>query len=41
MKFAIFTLVKFEHDFINQFIEHHLKLDINHFYIVIDNINDE
>jgi hypothetical protein len=37
--FSIYTFVKYEHDYINQFIEHHINLGINHFYICIDNIN--
>ena len=34
---AIFTHVKNEHDFINPWIEYHLTLGVNHFYIGIDN----
>lgn len=41
---AMFTHVKNEHDFINQWIEYHITLGVNHFYIGIDNsisIQDE
>jgi hypothetical protein len=40
MSFAIYTSVKYEHDYINQFIEHHLNLGISHIYIIVDNVND-
>jgi FkbM family methyltransferase len=35
---AIITMVKYEHDFINQWIEYHLKIGFSHFYILIDNL---
>ena len=35
---AIITMVKHEHDFINQWIEYHLKIGFSHFYILIDNL---
>jgi len=38
---SIITLVKHEHDFINPWIEYHIKLGVSHFYILIDNILDE
>jgi len=38
---SIITLVKYEHDFINQWIEYHYKLGFGHFYIIIDNIVEE
>lgn len=34
---AMFTHIKNEHDFINQWIEYYITLGINHFYIGIDN----
>lgn len=37
---SIITMVKYEHDFINQWIEYHMKLGFSHFYILIDNIQD-
>lgn len=38
MTFAISTILKNEHDYINQFIDYHLKLGFTFFYIMIDNI---
>ena len=35
---AIITLVKYEHDFINQWLEYHLKIGFSHFYLIIDKI---
>ena len=37
--FAIFTTLKFEHSYINQFIEHHLNLGFNFFYLIVDNLD--
>lgn len=39
--YALFTIVKFEHSYINQFIEHHLNIGFNFFYILVDNLNEE
>ena len=39
MSFAIATIVKNEHDYLNQFIEYHLKLGFTFFYIMIDDIS--
>jgi hypothetical protein len=39
--FAIGTILKHEHDYINQFIEHHLNLGFDFFYIIIDNLDYE
>lgn len=38
---SIITLAKYEHDFINQWIEYHYKLGFSHFYIIIDNMMSE
>jgi hypothetical protein len=35
---GIITLVKHEHDFINQWVEYHIHLGFSHFYILVDNI---
>ena len=37
--YAICTILKFEHDYINQFIEHHLNIGFDSFYIIIDNLD--
>jgi hypothetical protein len=34
-------MIKNEHDFINQWIEYHLKIGFSHFYLVIDNVRYE
>ena len=39
--YALFTVIKFEHSYINQFIEHHLNVGFNFFYILVDNLNEE
>ncbi len=36
--FAIGTIIKNEHDYINQFIEHHLNMGFTFFYIIVDNL---
>ena len=33
---GLYTCIKNEHDFINQFIEYHYKLGVDHFYFLID-----
>ena len=38
---SIFSMIKFEHDFINQWIEYHLEIGFSHFYLLIDNIFEE
>jgi len=38
MKYSILTVIKNEHDYINQFIEHHLNIGFSFFYIIVDNI---
>lgn len=36
--FAIVSMLKYEHDFINPWIEHHINIGCNHFYLLIDNL---
>ena len=36
---GIITMAKYEHDFINPWIEYHSNIGFNHFYILVDNIN--
>ena len=38
---SIITMFKNEHDFINQWLEYHLKIGFSHFYILVDNIHVE
>lgn len=38
---CIITMAKNEHDFINPWVEYHLKIGFNHFYILVDNICEE
>jgi len=33
--------MKYEHDFINQWLEYHIKIGFSHFYLIIDNFLDE
>jgi len=35
---CIITMAKNEHDFINPWVEYHLKIGFSHFYILVDNI---
>ena len=35
---SIIIFAKYEHDFINQWVEYHVKIGFSHFYILIDNI---
>jgi len=35
---ALISLLKFEHDYINQWIEHHVNIGISHFYLLVDNL---
>jgi hypothetical protein len=35
---SIISLLKYEHDFINPWVEYHIKLGFSHFYLLIDNI---
>jgi putative heme iron utilization protein len=35
---SIISLLKHEHDFINNWIEYHIKLGFSHFYLLVDNI---
>lgn len=37
---SIITMAKYEHDFINQWLEHHINIGFSHFYILVDNIVD-
>ena len=37
--FAIFSFLKYEHSYINQFIEHHLNLGFTYFYLIVDNLD--
>jgi hypothetical protein len=41
MSVGIVTIVKHEHDFINQWVEYHYKLGFSHFYILVDNITEK
>jgi hypothetical protein len=36
--FAIVSMLKYEHDFLNPWIEHHINIGFTHFYLLIDNI---
>ena len=38
---AIISMMKHEHDFINQWIEYHIKIGFSHFYLLIDNLTDK
>jgi hypothetical protein len=38
MKFGIATILKNEHDYINEFIGYHINIGFTHFYILVDNI---
>ena len=37
--YSIFSFLKNEHAYINQFIEYHLKLGFSYFYLIIDNLD--
>jgi hypothetical protein len=37
-KYAMTLLVKNEHDYINQFLEHHINIGFEFFYLIIDNL---
>lgn len=38
---SIVSFMKYEHDFINQWIEYHIQHGFSHFYLLIDNIIEE
>jgi hypothetical protein len=38
---CIISTIKYEHDFINQWIEYHLNIGFTHFYLLIDNVLDK
>ena len=38
---CICCCIKNEHDFINRWLEYHIKIGISHFYLLVDNVYDE